>query len=126
MVKHQLQKSGTGSYGDVDDMAQTTSIKRPFQKLYKEFKLLNAFAIINDVAIQELLKDFDKTFFLSEDCQILRHNIDLMINEMHFKKDKKILFRLSEDLTVFYSQLFTNGNRKKAVKELDVRPAISL
>ena len=36
-------------------------------KLYKEVKWLNAFAIITDVAAQELMKDFDSLFFLEKD-----------------------------------------------------------
>lgn len=86
---------------------------------------MNAFAIINDVAIQELLKDFNSTFFLEKESQIIKHNIEQIINETHFKKDKKLLFRLSEDLVSAFAQLFTNGNKDKALRQLDVRKTIS-
>lgn len=49
-----------------------------------------------------------------------------MINELHLKVDKKLLFKASEDLVEVYSKLFTKGNRVKALKDLDVRKTISL
>lgn len=101
-------------------------MREPFKKLYKEFKLLNAFAIINDVAIQELMKDFNSMFFLDKDCQMIKENLELMINETHLKGDKKLLYRLSEDLIDVYAQLFLKGNKVKAVRELEARKSISI
>lgn len=46
-----------------DGLDQATSIRRPFIKLYQELKWLNAFAIINEVAVQEVLKDLDSVYF---------------------------------------------------------------
>lgn len=34
-----------------DDIHSVIDVTRPFIKIYKEFKLLNAFAIINEVAM---------------------------------------------------------------------------
>ena len=45
---------------------------------------------------------------------------------MRFKTDKKLLFKLSEDIVDVYSTLFTKGNKKKALKELDDHPTITL
>lgn len=45
---------------------------------------------------------------------------------MRFKTDKNLLFKLSEDIVDVYSSLFTKGNKKKALKELDDHPTITL
>jgi hypothetical protein len=101
-------------------------MRRPFVKLYKEFKWLNAFAIITDVAAQELMKDFDSLFFLEKDSQILKENIEMLINETRMKKDHQLLYGISQDIVETYSNLFTDGNKAKAQKELDARKSISL
>lgn len=101
-------------------------MRRPFVKLYKELKWLNAFAIITDVAIQELMKDFDNLYFLEKDSQILKESIEILINETRMKKDHKLLYNVSQDIVEAYANLFNDGNKVKALKELDARKSVSV
>lgn len=80
MMKQQMKTSGQKSRKEHNDFDQATSMRRPFKQLYKECKWLNAYAIINDVAIQELMKDFESMFFLEKDCSILKENIKSLID----------------------------------------------
>lgn len=104
-----------------DDMDEATSIRRPFVKLYKEFKWLNAFAIINDVAIQETLKNFDQHYFISNKCSLLRHNLESIAHGTRMHKDHKVLIKVSENIVEVYANLFFGGNLGKAKKEIDAK-----
>ena len=53
------------------------------------------------------------------DCQIIRQNIEQIINETRMKRDKKFLVKMSDDMTDVYAILFCNDNHKKATEELN-------
>lgn len=69
----------------IGDFEQAIDMRRPFKKIYKEFKWLNAFAIINYVAMQEILKDFENLFFMSPQCQVLKANLECIVNNTDIK-----------------------------------------
>ena len=43
---------------------EATSNFRPWIRLYQQVKWLNGFAITNDVALQNMVKDFSKELFI--------------------------------------------------------------
>ena len=107
-----------------DDTAVATDIRRPFKRLYKEFKWLNAYAIINDVAVQEILKDLDTKFFVQQDCPLLRKNLESILSNSQLKHNH-FIFHVSEDILNIYSNLFFKGNLRKAKKNIDSQKNIS-
>lgn len=48
---------------DQDELREATNWKRAFEKIYTQIKWLNAYAIINQIAAQKILKKFTKNTF---------------------------------------------------------------
>ena len=48
-------------------MEHATNWFRPFQTVYREIKWLNAYAIINEIAANKILKKFMKEHFCEKD-----------------------------------------------------------
>jgi len=67
--------------GDQDELSIATNWKHAFEKVYTQIKWLNAFAIINNIAAQKIIKKWTKNTFIMKD------NI----------ADKNLLFHLFND-----------------------------
>ena len=84
--------------------------------IYQHLKWLNAFAEINYIAMQTIIKKFIKEHFEINDNMIDKGLLKY-IESKDMLKRKKLTYLL-EDLKTFYARFFTNGDVKRAEKHL--------
>jgi len=85
-------------------------------------KWLNAFAIINEIAANKILKKFMKEHFQLKDNTLDKNVLELLKN-MEFCSRRNIS-PLMQDYKVVYSKFFTDSNLKKAKNALDGETSI--
>ena len=95
-----------------DEIEFATNWVRAFQKIYTELKWLNAFAIINSIAVQKILKKFMKVHFQMSD-NIVDKNIQLKMQSYEFIK-RSNLQHLMKDFKLVIADFFTDGSLNKA------------
>ena len=108
-----------------DELAIATSKSRAFQRIYDEAKWLNAFAIINYVAAQKIIKKLTKKMTqIGYEQNIISHNLEQILSMTEFKKNR-FIFRFSEDIVEMYAILIEGGDKVKALRNLNKIPEIS-
>ena len=108
-----------------DELAIATSKSRAFQRIYDEAKWLNAFAIINYVAAQKIVKKLTKKMTqIGYEQNIISHNLEQILSMTEFKKNR-FIFRFSEDIVEMYAILIEGGDKVKALRNLNKIPEIS-
>ena len=85
--------------------------------LYSHLKWLNAFAVINEIAMQKILKKFVKTHFNLKDNVVDKGLLLYIQNKQMIHREN--LHYLIHDIKLFYAEFFTEGNLKDAVKSLE-------
>jgi len=80
-------------------------------------KWLNAFAIINEIAANKILKKFMKEHFKLKD-NIIDKIVLRMLDDLEFVKRSNIN-PVSKDIKTVYAKLFHKGNLKKASDSLE-------
>lgn len=87
-----------------------------FIGVFQHLKWLNAYAIINEVAIQKILKKFKKVFFEVPD-NVMDKKIEQFLDSKMFtgRVNKRDALNLTlAELKNFFAENFTQGNRSKA------------
>jgi hypothetical protein len=88
-----------------------------FVELYQRIKWLNAFAIINEIALQKCLQKFTKDFFEIND-NVLEKKLLVNLKTKTFVSRTQ-LSHINEDLNIFFAQHFADGSRTLAKRMLD-------
>jgi len=81
-----------------DELEFATNWSRVFVNIYQHLKWLNAYAIINEVAIQKIVKKFKKEFFEISD-NIIDKKIDAYLKTKMFSGRVEKRDELNETLT---------------------------
>lgn len=78
---------------------------------------------MNELALRKILKKFLKNYLMLKD-NTLDKKLVRVINETSFKIEDGKMTRelqiLSDNILLFYAEVFCKGNRKAARKQLDV------
>ena len=80
-------------------------------------KWLNAYAIVNEIACQKILKKFMKTHFAIKD-NVLDKVLATMIEEKHFVKRQNVN-KLTHEIKEVVASFYTNNDLKLAEKMLE-------
>lgn len=92
----------------MDELEFATNWKRAYVKLYREIKWLNAYAIINEIASQKILKKYKKVYFEMKD-NIIDKNLQVMLSEFHFCKRNQFK-QLQKEFNKVIARFFTINN----------------
>lgn len=121
----QVQKITTTSQQiKQDELGNATNMIRPFKQLYHQLKWLNQFAITNEMVVQKLLDEMGQKMFISSNHQLIIKNLDNMLANTQFKQHAMIP-NIFDDIIEVYARLFTDNNKRKALKQLDDIAVIS-
>ena len=99
-----------------DELEFATNWRRGFLDLYKHFKWLNAYALINELAMQKILKKFMKNYFENKD-NIIDKNLTQLIKSKRLSHRKQLHFAI-DDMLDFFSTHFTK-NKQEARQVLE-------
>jgi hypothetical protein len=100
-----------------DELEFATNWRRSFTQIYQHLKWLNAFALINEIAMQKIIKKFMKVHFELSD-NVIDKKLRAYIESKNFSHRSELQHTI-EDLKYFFAQNFTNGSESKARDILD-------
>lgn len=101
-----------------DELEFATNWRRVFIEIYQQFKWLNSFATINNLAMQKILKKFMKEHFEMKD-NVVDKKIKDFISEKEFSHKQQLHFAIT-DMVDFFAEHFThNGSKDYARKILE-------
>jgi len=100
-----------------DELGHATNWVRVFQETFRELKWLNAYAKLNYVASQKILKKFMKNFFVNNK-NIIDQKINMYIESLGFYSRQEVVDQLHY-ITEWYANEFEKGNLGKAIRDLD-------
>jgi len=100
-----------------DELEFATNWRRVFIELYQHMKWLNAYSVINEIAMQKILKKFVKEHFEIKD-NVIDKNLTEFIKSRQFFHRKQLHF-LIDDLFSFFAHHFTDDNKLKSKKVLE-------
>lgn len=100
-----------------DELEFATNWRRVFMDLYQQLKWLNAYAVINELALEKILKKFMKEHFVMKD-NVINKDIARYIREREFSRRLK-LKHVRDDLFTFFTECFTDSNRNKSKRILE-------
>lgn len=100
-----------------DELELATNWTRVFMNVYQNLKWLNAYATINQIAMQKILKKFVKEHFQLKD-NVIDKNLLAFINQKDFAHRNQLQYVI-QDLRFFYAQNFTGGNEYNAKLTLE-------
>ena len=103
---------------DQDELSIATNWKRAFEKVYTEIKWLNAYAIINQIAAQKILKKFLKECFELDDNIIDKNLVHSLFLDYKFSARSNI-GPCCSDIKTVYAKYFCKNNIKVASEKLD-------
>ena len=103
-----------------DEMEYATNWQRVFINIYQSLKWLNAYAIINRIAMAKIIKKFMKNTFVTQD-NVINNKLAKFIDEKKCFCNKDEIAFLIEEISEFFSEQFTNGNAKETAKILEHR-----
>ena len=94
-------------------MSIATNWKRAFEKVYTQIKWLNAYAIINNIAAQKILKKFTKNTFNMKDNILDKNLLYHIFNDFKFT-NRDSMIPISNDIKTVYARYFCDNNLNKA------------
>jgi hypothetical protein len=100
-----------------DELEFATNWRRVFMDLYQQLKWLNAYAVINELALEKILKKFMKEHFVMKD-NVINKDIARYVREREFSRRQK-LKHVRDDLFTFFTEAFTDSNKNKSKRMLD-------
>jgi len=80
-------------------------------------KWLNAYAVINELAMQKILKKFVKEHFELKD-NVIDKNLTAFIKSKEFANRAKLHYAI-DDMFTFFAEHFTGNNKAKSKKMLE-------
>ena len=81
-------------------MEFATNWRRVFINIYQHLKWLNSYAVINELAMQKILKKFVKEHFEVKD-NIIDKNLTDLIKSKHYSQRTQLHFAIDDIMTFF-------------------------
>lgn len=89
-----------------------------FIDLYQQLKWLNAYSVINGLAMQKILKKFIKENFEIKD-NVIDKNIKEMLAQLSFSKRDQLHFAIDDMLEFFAAHFSKDGNKETSKRLLE-------
>lgn len=86
-------------------------------EMYQQLKWLNSYAVINELAMQKILKKFTKEHFEIKD-NVIDKNLNLFIKSKEFANRQNLHYFI-DDMFTFFAEHFTANNKAKSKQLLE-------
>lgn len=115
-----LRESISRENAERDELGYAVSWKRAFSQLYNLISWLHSYCVINSLACQKILKKFNK-IMLEQGVEHADVELNEYFKNLQFMTKIKNVIDLRKQIKIFYANDFTEGNLKKAEKDLESR-----
>ena len=88
-----------------DEFEYATNWMRVFVTLYQNLKWLNAYAEINELAMQKIVKKFKKEMFMSKKADVLVDDLKEFISQKKFSKRDDLVKLIQSFMRFFIANL---------------------